>query len=114
VAQKRNDAGDHASAVTSLERALEIAPNDARDDIARELKDSLLRSGRGEEVVLRELSLPGVSPEERAEQWTTLAKIREDHGDTEGATDALLQAATDDPTAKRWSALERAAEAAGR
>ena len=114
VAAKRNELGDHASAITSLERALHIAPNDARAEIERELSASLLSAGRGEEAVLRELASPGVSPAQRAEQWTTLAKIREERGDVEGATDALLQAATDDPSAERWAAVERVAESAGR
>ena len=114
VAAKKNDEGDHAAAASTLERALEIAPTEARSDIERELKDTLVRAGRGEEVVLREIAAPGITAAERAEQWQSLAKTREERGDREGATDALLQAATDDPTAVRWAAVERAAEAAGR
>ena len=71
---------------------------------ARELKDILLRAGRGEEVVLRDLGEPAGSPAERAAQWQVLAKVREERGDQEGAADALLQAATDDPTSARWAA----------
>ena len=114
IAAKKNEQGDHAAAVGSLERALEIAPQDARADIARELDDTLKRAGRGEEAVLRAIGAPGVSAKGRAEQWQSLAKIREERGDKEGATDALLQAATDDPSAAAWAAVERAAEASGR
>lgn len=114
IAAKKTERGDHASAVTSLERALEIAPTDAKEEIARELRDSLVRAGRGEEAVLRDIASPGVSAADRAVQWTSLAKIREERGDAEGATDALLQAATDDPSAARWAAVERAAETSGR
>ena len=114
IAAKKNEQGDHASAVGSLERALEIAPYDARAEIARELDDTLKRAGRGEEAVLRAMAAPGISAKERAEQWQSLAKIREERGDKEGATDALLQAATDDPSAAAWAAVERAAEATGR
>ncbi|MDB5212507.1 MAG: Exonuclease SbcC [Myxococcaceae bacterium] len=114
IAAKRNELGDHASAVSSLERALQIAPYDARADIARELDETLKKAGRGEEAVLRAIAAPGVSAKERAEQWQSLAKIREERGDKEGATDALLQAATDDPSAAAWAAVERAAEASGR
>jgi tetratricopeptide (TPR) repeat protein len=114
IAAKKNEQGDHAAAVGSLERALQIAPQDARADIARELDDTLKRAGRGEEAVLRAMAAPGVSAKGRAEQWQSLAKIREERGDKEGATDALLQAATDDPGAAAWAAVERAAEASGR
>lgn len=114
VAVKKKAQGDHTAAVSSLERALQIAPNDAKDEIARELKAALLEAGRGEEAVLREIAAPGVSAADRGELWMSLARIRQDHGDLEGATDALLQAATDDPSAARWAAVERAAEAAGR
>jgi len=114
IAAKKNEQGDYEAAASTLERALQIAPNDVRADVERELKETLVRAGRGEEVVLRDIAAPGVAPAERAEQWQSLAKIREDRGDHEGATDALLQAATDDPTAVRWAAVERAAEASGR
>ena len=114
IASKRNDEGDRAAAASSLERALQIAPIDARAAIEQELKETLVRGGRGEEVVLRDIAAPGVAPAARAEQWQSLAKIREERGDHDGATDALLQAATDDPTAVRWGAVERAAEVSGR
>jgi tetratricopeptide (TPR) repeat protein len=114
IAAKKNEQGDHTAAVGSLERALQIAPQDARADIARELDDTLKRAGRGEEAVLRAIAAPGVSATGRAEQWQSLAKIRAERGDKEGATDALLQAATDDPSATAWAAVERAAEASGR
>lgn len=114
VAAKKNERGDVEGAVASLERALQIAPNEARADITRELNETLLKAGRGEEAVLREIAAPGVSPAARAELWTSLAKIRQERGDDEGATDALLQAATDEPTSDRWAAVERTAEAAGR
>ena len=114
IAGRKNEAGDHAGAIATLERALQIAPHDARLEIERELKDALQRAGRGEEVVLREIASPDLSPSDRAEQWAALARIREQSGDIAGATDALLQAATDDPSAARWADVERAAEASGR
>ncbi|MBX3185405.1 MAG: hypothetical protein KF819_00255 [Labilithrix sp.] len=114
IASRQLEQGDHAAATSTLERALLIAPNDAKAEIERELNEALTKGGRGEEAVLRELAAPGVSPAERAARWTELARIRQERGDAEGATDALLQAATDEPTAQRWAAVERAAEASGR
>jgi len=114
VAARKSSEGDHAAAVSTLERALAIAPNDAKPELAQELKAELERSGRGEEAVLRELAAPGITSEARAELWTQLAAEREGKGDVAGATDALLQAATDAPDAARWAAVERAAEASGR
>jgi cellulose synthase operon protein C len=114
VAANRGDQGDVAEAVRLLERALQIAPSEVVAETTRELNEALLRAGRGEEAVLRAIAAPGVTPAGRAELWTSLAKIRRERGDTEGETDALLQAATDDPSAARWAAVERAAETSGR
>src|SRR5690606_3067194 len=69
---------------------------------------------RGEDAVLRELARTDMPKPERAVRWAELARIREERGDLSGAADALLQAATEEPTVARWSALERMAEASGR
>jgi len=114
IAARKTDQGDFDGAVTALERALHIAPPAERAGIAGELKSALQGAGRGEEAVLRELGTSGMSAAERATRWAELAQIRADRGDVAGATDALLQGATDEPTAERWSAVELAAERAGR
>ncbi|AKV02976.1 Exonuclease SbcC [Labilithrix luteola] len=114
IATKLSEAGEHAAAVIKLERANEIAPNELKAAIATELGQELSRSGRGEEAILRELNAPGIAPVDRARRWADLAKIREDRGDLSGATDASLQAATDEPNADRWAAVERLAEASMR
>ncbi|MBX3220083.1 MAG: hypothetical protein KF795_06150 [Labilithrix sp.] len=106
--------GDPAEAVRLLERASEIAAPEQRPDVARELHDALLAAGRGEDAVLRELARADMPKPERAVRWVELARIRDEHGDASGAADALLQAATEEPTAGRWGAVERAAEASGR
>ena len=114
VATTKLEKGDTTGAVSLLERALSIAPNEAKPDIETELKSALKQSGRGEEAVLRDLAAPDLSPADRAGRWVELASAREEKGDHAGATDALLQAATDDPSAARWEAVEKAAEACGR
>ncbi|HSO33780.1 MAG TPA: hypothetical protein VLT33_14705, partial [Labilithrix sp.] len=114
IASRKSGQGDYDGAVTSLERALEIAPAAAHDEINAELRAALQGAGRGEEAVLRDLATPAMSPAARAARWSDLAQIREGRGDSAGATDALLQAATDDPSAPRWAAVEQAAERAGR
>ena len=114
IALRSSEKGDYAAAVSALERALQIAPTDAQAEITGELRVALLASGRGEEAVLRELGAPGMAAGERAERWADLARIREERGDSAGATDALLQAATEEPGAGRWAAVEQAAERAGR
>jgi hypothetical protein len=101
IAAKKNELGDPMGALSALERALEIAPEEARADIARELNDTLLEAGRGEEAVLREIAAPGLSAAQRAERWTALAATRKERADHEGATDALLQAASDSPSGDR-------------
>ncbi|MBS2012797.1 MAG: hypothetical protein JST00_07925 [Deltaproteobacteria bacterium] len=114
VATSRLEKGDAAGAVALLERALALAPSDAKSAVEDELKAALKQSGRGEEAVLRDLAAPELTPQQRAERWVELAKAREEKGDHAGATDALLQAATDDPTEHRWEAVEKAAESCGR
>src|SRR5262249_20157852 len=95
-------------------RAYVIAPNDVRDAVSKELKAALVRAGRGEEAVLREIADEGLTAEGRAERWQELAKIRDERGDASGATDALLQAASEHPTAALWAAVEASAEKSGR
>ena len=114
VALRHSDKGDYGAAVTALERALLIAPHDAQAEISGELRTALRGAGRGEEAVLRSLAAPGMSAIDRAEHWAELARIREERGEAAGATDALLQAATEDPNAARWASVEQAAERAGR
>lgn len=106
--------GDPSAAVKLLERASEIAAPEQRPDVARELNAALVAAGRGEDAVLRELARADMPKPERAVRWAELARIRDEHGDASGAADALLQAATEEPTASRWAAVERAAEASGR
>ena len=114
IAGRKTEQGDFHGAVSALERALHIAPPAQHEGIAGELKTALHGAGRGEEAVLRELGTANMSSVERAGRWAELARIREERGDVAGATDALLQGATDDPTAERWAAVEVAAERAGR
>lgn len=106
--------GDPSAAVKLLERASEIAAPEQRPEVARELNDALIAAGRGEDAVLRELARADMPKPERAVRWAELARIRDERGDASGAADALLQAATEEPTASRWAAVERAAEASGR
>jgi tetratricopeptide (TPR) repeat protein len=114
MAKKVVESGDAAEAVRMLERAAEIATAEQEPDVARELNDALVTAGRGEDAVLRELARPDMPKPERALRWAELARIRDERGDIAAAADALLQAATEEPTAARWSAVERSAEAAGR
>ncbi len=114
TAKKAIAQGDAADAVQLLERASEIAAPEQKPEVARELNDALVAAGRGEDAVLRELARSEIPKPERAVRWEELARIREERGDVSGAADALLQAATEEPTGARWSAVERAAEASGR
>jgi tetratricopeptide (TPR) repeat protein len=114
VAKKALEGGDAEDAVRLLERASEIAAPEQRPDVAKELSDALIAAGRGEDAILRELARAGMPKPERAVRWAELARIRAERGDAAGATDALIQAATDEPSAARWSEVEKAAEAAGR
>jgi tetratricopeptide (TPR) repeat protein len=113
-AKKAMEEGNAADAVRMLERASEIATAEQRPDVARELNEALVNAGRGEDAVLRELARTDMAKPERALRWAELARIRDERGDASGAADALLQAATEEPTPTRWSAVERSAEAAGR
>ncbi len=113
-AKKAIEDGDATDAVKMLERATEIATPEQRPDVARELNEALVAAGRGEDAVLRELARTDMPKPERAVRWAELARIREERGDVAGAADALLQAASEEPTAARWSAVETVAEAAGR
>lgn len=114
MAKRAVEQGDAAEAVKMLERATEIAAPEQRPDVARELSEALVSAGRGEDAILRELARTDMPKPERALRWAELARLRSEHDDASGAVDALLQAATDDPTPARWSAVEVAAEAAGR
>lgn len=114
IAAKHGEAGDHAAAVSALERAVELAPEDAKAELSRELNEALDKSGRGEEAAVRSLRNANLSAAGRAEHLTSLARYRSERGDAEGAADALVQAATADPNGVRWLAVERAAEATGR
>lgn len=114
VAAKALEAGSPAEAVYRLERAAEIAAPEQRPDVARELSEALVKAGRGEDAVLRELGRDDIGKAERAQRWGELAKVRQERGDVAGAADALLQAATEEPTSERWWAVERAAESSGR
>lgn len=114
IAAKALESGAPAEAVRRLERASEIAAPEQRPDVSRELSEALVKAGRGEDAVLRELSRDDISKAERAERWVDLARVRQEHGDAAGATDALFQAATEEPTVDRWIAVERAADSAGR
>ncbi len=114
VAKQAIKDGDAGDAVKLLERATEIAAPEQKPDVAKELNEALVAAGRGEDAVLRELARTDMPKPERARRWAELAQIRSERGDASGASDALLQAATEEPTAARWSAVERAAEASGR
>lgn len=114
VAARMSEAGNYDRATALLERALEIAPPAAHAEITSELKATLHRAGRGEDLILRELAAQGMSSADRAERWTELARLRKEKGDLQGATDALFQAATDDPSEARWVEVEVAAEISGR
>jgi tetratricopeptide (TPR) repeat protein len=114
VAKKAIEDGAATEAVTMLERANEIATFEQRPDVATELSAALVAAGRGEDAVLRELARTDMPKPERALRWAELGRIREERGEVEGAADAYLQAATDEPTMARWEAVERAADAAGR
>lgn len=114
TAKKAIEEGDAAGAVKLLERASEIAAPEQKPEVARELNDALVAAGRGEDAVLRELARADMPKAERVVRWAELARIRDERGDASGAADALLQAATEEPTAARWAAVERAAEASGR
>ncbi|MFO0739726.1 MAG: hypothetical protein U0270_27760 [Labilithrix sp.] len=114
VAAKALEGGVPSEAVRRLERASEIAAPEQRPEVARELSEALVKAGRGEDAVLRELGRDDISKTERAQRWVELAKVRQERGDAAGAADALFQAATEEPTAERWSAVEQAAESAGR
>lgn len=114
IAKKHVAAGLHDQAVAALERAHELAPDEEKSTVAKELAEALVAAGRGEDAALRELALPNLTPDERAERWARLAKVREENGDKSGAADALLQAAMEKPSVDRWNAVERAAEASGR
>lgn len=114
MAKSSIERGEATEAVRMLERASEIATPEQRDAVSTELNTALVAAGRGEEAVLRELDRSDMPKPERAVRWAELARLRDERGDAPGAADALLQAATEEPTSTRWSAVEAAAEAAGR
>ncbi|HEY8074797.1 MAG TPA: tetratricopeptide repeat protein, partial [Labilithrix sp.] len=114
IAARAVERGDAPASIRFLERAYVIAPGDVKNVISKELRDALVRAGRGEEAVLRDIADEALSRDERAARWAELAKIREERGDKDGAADALLQAASEQSTAERWAAVESAADASGR
>ncbi|MCW5813850.1 MAG: hypothetical protein KIT84_22675 [Labilithrix sp.] len=114
VARKALEKGDAAEAVRRLERATVIAAPEQKPDVANELNGALVKAGRSEDAVLRELARPDFTSADRALRWVELARVRDEGGDAAGAADALLQAATEEPTAERWAAVEQAAARAGR
>lgn len=111
IAMDQGRAGD---AVRMLERAVEVASPEQQSDLARDLGEALTAAGRGEDAVLRELARPDMAAEGRAVRWAEIARMRQEHGDSSGVVDALFRAAMEESTRERWSAVERAAEAAGR
>jgi hypothetical protein len=114
IAQEMLDKGDAPMSIRFLERATEIAAPEQRPEVARELGQALVKAGRGEDAIMREVARDDISKADRAAQWVELAKLRAERGDAAGNADALLQAATEEPTAERWTAVEHAAEVAGR
>ncbi len=112
VARKQSECSDFVAAVSSLERALSLASGDQKREVTGELADALESAGRVEEARLLEIAVPEREPKERAVLWSSLARIRQRRGDTVGGVEALLRAATDDPCAARWAAVEGAAHSA--
>src|SRR5690606_22090894 len=114
TAKQAVDQNNASLAVSLLERANEIATPEQRAAVDEELRGALVTAGRGEDAILRELSRADMPKPERAARWTALARLRSERGDAAGATDALLQAATEEPSAARWAAVEASASTAGR
>ncbi len=112
VAQKSIEE-DAPASVHLLERALAVAPEDARVDVKRELRDALVKAGRGEEALSADIEDPRKTPEERAALWTELARIRDEKHDALGVVEALRQAAKAVPTKEGWAAVADAADDAG-
>lgn len=113
VAKKVADE-DAPMSMRLYERASAIAPGDVRAEVAKELRDAMVKAGKGEDLVLRDIANPDLGATERAALWTELGRIREEKGELSGATDAFMQAATEEPTVERWEAVERVAEQSGR
>ena len=101
-------------AVRMLERASVLAEEEHRGALATDLDAALVAAGRGEEAIQRGLASTELAPRERAARYAELGRLRKERGDEPGVSEALFQAATDDPTFERWEASERDAEGAGR
>lgn len=87
------DAGRLASAAASLERALRIAPRDAR--LWNRLAGVRLQQGeyrQAESLAARSNVWAGDDTVLRAENWRLIAEAREARGDDAGARAALEQA----------------------
>lgn len=107
-------AGDVDAAVRLLERARAIAPAEHQAAVTAALREALFAAGRGEDLLLRELSDDALSGGERAAIWAEVARVRRERGEATGAGDALVQAALEEPTPARWAAVEEIAESTGR
>jgi tetratricopeptide (TPR) repeat protein len=105
-------------ALEMLERATESASESRMEDLSEELKavrEAVVRVEAEEEAALEEAKSNNLREEERADKWVEVAEAREATGDLAGATDALVEAVRLEPEGeKRWDALERVAELAGR
>jgi tetratricopeptide (TPR) repeat protein len=110
IAQKHATTGQFESAVQLLERAHELAPDEVKAEVAKELSEALVGAGRGEDAVMRDLSRPDLEKATRAAKYEELARVRAERNDGAGAADALFSAATENPTRERWAAVEQAAE----
>lgn len=110
IAQKHATTGQFETAVQLLERAHELAPEEVKPAVAKELSEALVGAGRGEDAVMRDLSRPDLEKTARASKYEELAKARAERNDTAGEADALFSAATESPTRDRWAAVEKAAE----
>lgn len=114
IAKKHAEKGGYETAVALLERAHELAADEVKPEVAKELSEALIGAGRGEDAVMRDLSRADLQKAERAAKYEELARIRAERNDTAGAAEALFMAATDAPSAERWAAVEKVAERANR
>jgi Tfp pilus assembly protein PilF len=92
-ARGESEAGQHAKAAASLERALRIEPRNAR--LWQELARVRLRQreyAQAESVASRSNSWAGADAALRSENWRIIAEARGGRGDAEGARAALEQA----------------------
>lgn len=110
IAKKQAGTGQYEAAVALLERAHELAPDEVKTEVAKELSEALVGAGRGEDAVMRDLSSPDLEKAARAAKYEELARVRAERNDEAGAADALFSAATEDPNRDRWAAVEKVAE----